>query len=174
MNNWPQLRQIISVLMIFMLLLQFTGCYSTRIISTSEFESSDTYIMHGQKSIYNVSDVVVSNGILSGKLDYSRKTYSKANETNIYLLSDSVLKINNDRISLPVDGITKIEQKVLDPRKTKNLTTILIVAVSVGLVVGAVVGAGAIIGNLINRIKVPSTMPTTINEHNSTGLCRNW
>jgi hypothetical protein len=156
MKKYSQLQKIISVLMFFILMIELTGCYSTRIISTSEFTVSDKYLIHIKNSTYSVDNVLISDGILSCKLDLSEKNYGNANKTHIYLSSDSVLKINNDLISVPVGSITKIEQKVPDPRKTRTLTTVLIVAGSVGVIAGLSV---LLINSLVNSL-TPSVEPT--------------
>jgi hypothetical protein len=134
MKKRPQVEQIISVLIIFILLLQLSGCYSTRVISLSDIHASDKYYVQSKKSTYPVlSNVDISNGVLSGKLDYGKRNYGKEIVNHIFVMSDSLIKINNDLISIPVNGISKIEQKVPDPAKTLTLTTVIIIG---GIAVG--------------------------------------
>ena len=145
MEKHSQPRRIISVLMSFILMIEFTGCYTTRVISAPEIGSSGKYLVHCKNSKYQVNDIVISNGILSGKLNLSGENYGSVNKTNIYVSSDSVIKINDGLISLPVSSITKIEQKVHDPGKTKTLTAILIVSGCVA----AAVGIYALVANFV-------------------------
>lgn len=129
--------------MIFMLLMQFTGCYSTRIIPLSDIKASDKYDLHSKNSTYpTFSNAEVTDGILSGKLFLSKRNYGREDITHIYVLSDSVIQINNDNISIPTNRITKIEHKIYDPaittiNATKTIGTVLAVIGGVTSAVGA-------------------------------------
>jgi hypothetical protein len=119
--------------------IEFTGCYSTRILTTSEITPSDYYLIHSKKSTYLSYNDTISDGILSGKLDFNNKNFNDPRVTHIFLSSDSLLTINNDQISLPVNSVKEIKQRVHDPGKTKTLKTVLIVAACIGAVTGLVV-----------------------------------
>jgi phosphate/sulfate permease len=154
MKKYSQLQNIIATLMIFIFMIEFTGCYSTRIITSSDIKSSEICFIHGQKINCKISETIIADGILSGKLEMSEKKYGDAGETHIYLSSDSAFKINENLISLSVGSITKIEQKVPDPRKSKILITVLVVAgcaLTVGLIV-IIVNAAKSLGNDIGDI----------------------
>jgi hypothetical protein len=142
MDERVQLKQIISVLMIFILLIQFTSCESTKIIQLSDIKVSDKYDIHSEKTLYpTFSNGIVSDGLLSGKLFLSKRNYGRENITHIYVSSDSVVQINNDLISIPINSITKIEhQRAYDPGKT--LKNVAIFTVIVGITVAAAL-AGA-------------------------------
>jgi Outer membrane protein beta-barrel domain len=114
MKKYSQIQKIVSVLMIFLLLMQLSGCYSTKIISSSTLPIADSikcsYTVHCHNSNYMLEKVIISNGILSGKIDTTGNYYIK-NRVHIYLLSDSVMKINTGYIlSIPLDGIEKVEK----------------------------------------------------------------
>jgi hypothetical protein len=165
MKKYSEFQKFISVLMLFILMLEFTGCYSTKIISTSDISSSEMYVIHLKKVAFSVYEVEISDSLLTGKLDLNKMKHASGNRTHIYLSVDSVLKVNNDNVSLPVKSIAKIEQKIPDRHKTRVLTTCLIVAGGVGVGIGIIALAiGAF--NAIYEIAYPSD--------NSTGCCSNW
>ena len=114
------IKQISSVLMIFMLLLQFTGCYSLKIITVSDIKASDIYDIHSEKTLYTTfSNAVVSDSLLSGKLLLDKSNSGTKTNTHIFILSDTVIQLKNNLISIPINRITKIEHEVYDPVKTK-------------------------------------------------------
>jgi hypothetical protein len=160
MEKFSLPQKIISVLMCLILMLEFSGCYSTRIISTSEITASDKYLIHCNNSTYSVDKVGISNGILSGKPDFSENNHGSAKKTHIYLSANAPLKINNDLISVPVSCVTKIEQYVPEPGKT---ATLIILFTAVGIGIG--IGSWVLISNLIMDITTANT---------STIFCSNW
>ena len=164
MKKDSELQKAISVLMLFILLIEFTGCYSTKIIPTSDISFSDSYVVHCEKASYPVYDVEIADSILTGKIDLNKMKSGTIDRTHIYLSADSVLKFNNDIISFPVQYISRIEQKVPDAGKTKNLTTILIVAGCVGFGVGMIV--------LISSVTINAAANSIINTLNNTNGCK--
>jgi hypothetical protein len=168
MKKHVQLQKAICVLMSFILMLEFTGCYSTRILSTSEISSKEKYSIHSKNSVYYADNAVITDGILSCKLDFSKRDYSNSHRTHIYLSSDSLLRITSDLIFIPISSISKIEQKEKDKAKTHALTFILIAA-GIGLGVGLVF----VIGDMI---KIFADIPVIANggTNSSTGFCSNW
>jgi hypothetical protein len=124
--------------MIFILMIELTGCYSTRIVASSDIKPSEICFIHGQRADYHISDVVISDGILSGKTGSVKKDKGNKNINHIYISSDSVVKIENNILNVPVWSITKIEQRVPDPEKTKELKTALIVGCSALTVLGII------------------------------------
>lgn len=125
MNRHTQFQKIISFLMIFILLIQLSGCYSYKIISSSDLPHPNSYeytfIINDQNTRYVLENTVISNGIFIGKLS-SGNLYIKG-KINVYLSSDTVMKINPENIlSTPLDGIAKVEIKKLETGKTVLLT----------------------------------------------------
>jgi hypothetical protein len=117
MKKYSQIQKIISALMMFLLLIQLSGCYNYKIISSSTLPLADSikcsYTVHCHNSNYMLEKVIISNGILSGKIDTMGNYYK--NRVHIYLLSDSVMKINTGYIlSIPLDGIKKVKIAKLD------------------------------------------------------------
>jgi hypothetical protein len=120
MGKKTHLKQIISVWMSLMVILQLTGCYSTKIITVSDIKASDICDIHSEKTLYTThSNIVISDSLLSGKLLLGKSNSGTETNTHIYILSNTVITINNDLISLPINRIIKIEHEVYDPVKTK-------------------------------------------------------
>ena len=165
MKRDSELQKVISAFMLFVLLIEFTGCYSTKIIPTSDLTSSTSYMIHCKKASYPVYNVEIADSILTGKIDIMKMKSGTGDKTHIYLTADSVLKFNNDMISFPVQYISRVEKKVPDTRKTRTLTTFLIVAGCVGLGIGLI----ALTVSLANSA-VEVMYPTD----GSTGFCTNW
>jgi hypothetical protein len=137
MIKYSKTHKFISVLIIFNLLIQISGCVSTSVISASDFPVSGefNYRVNGQKSSFLLENAVISNRILSGKINYSKSTQI-ARVVNLYLSSDSVIKLDTGQIlSIPVDSIVKVEKTVFSPAKTILLvgsifTTIVVIMLS--------------------------------------------
>jgi hypothetical protein len=138
MKTHLKLQKFIATLMIFILMIEFTCCYSSRIVTSSDIKSSESCSILGKKIKYHISDAIISDGILSGKISSVLKSKGKINKNYIYVSSDSVVKIENNILSVPVSSITKIEQKIPDPKKTKQLKTALIVGCSSLTVLGVI------------------------------------
>jgi len=139
-----QLQKVISVLMSFIMMAEFSGCYTQRILSTSDISSGSYFLIHCQEAVYPAYNTIISDEILTGSLDFNKPDLKYPNNIHIYLISDSSLRINNDRFTLPVTAIKEIRQSVRDQKKTRILTALLIVGASAGIVVGltiALVGA---------------------------------
>jgi TM2 domain-containing membrane protein YozV len=98
-----------------MTFLHITGCYSAKFINKTDLPvSGGNYSFHGKKSTYPfVKNAVISNGRISGKVDLGEGNYSIDEKFRIYISNDSLIRINNDEISIPLDGITKI---IIDSR----------------------------------------------------------
>ena len=125
MIRHTQFQKIISFLMIFILMIQFSGCYSYKIISSSDLPHPNSYeytfIIFGQNSRYVLENTVISNGIFSGKINSDRQNIK--GKINVYLSSDTVMKINPENIlSVPLDGIVKVEIKKIETGNTVLLT----------------------------------------------------
>jgi len=139
MKKYSQIQKIISALMIFLLLIQLSGCYSSKIISSSVLPLPDSikcsYIIHSQNSKYLLENTIISNGILCGRIDTVGDYRQLGKKIHLYLLSDTVMKINSEKIlTIPLDGIAKVKMTKFDV-----LVTIFFVGVS-ALVIFTIVG----------------------------------
>jgi hypothetical protein len=119
MKRYSQIQKSISVLMIFILLIQLSGCASYRVIPNSDLPDYSNYkhIVHSENTKYPLESVAVSQGLLTGKVNFNQP--DKRNTINVYSSSDSVIKIDTENIlSLPLDGIAKVKvPKILVPKE---------------------------------------------------------
>jgi len=139
MKEYSQFQKIFAVLMIFLVSIQLSGCYSSKIISSSVLPLPDSikcsYIIHCQNSKYLLENTTISNGILCGRIDTVRDYRQLGKKIHVYLLSDTVMKINTEKIlTIPLNGIAKVEMTKVDV-----LVTIILVGVS-SLVIFTIVG----------------------------------
>jgi hypothetical protein len=139
MKEFTQLQKIISVLMIFGVMIEFTGCYSARPISTNEIMPTDKNLIHTSKYNYPVDSVKISDGVLTGKVDMSNKDYKGIVKNNIYLFSDTAVKFNNDIITIPLDKVSTVERMLPDQKKTRN-AIIVTSAIGAGILVIVITG----------------------------------
>lgn len=120
--------QQVSVILIFILLPELTGCYSIKLLSSNDIVPATSYVVHADKKItyrtYNMSlkDSMISGDIYFGKPERGEKIYAR-----IYLSSDSTLKVINEKINFPLSSVKEITQLVYDEGKTKTLKKILII-----------------------------------------------
>ncbi len=120
--------------MAFIILIDFSGCYTQKILTTDDMTSPDNYLIHNKMSAYATNINTISDGILSGKLDFNTSNLTDSKYLHLYLLSDSSFIIKNDQFTLPVSSIKEIKQRVHDQKKTRTLTTVLIVVASIGAI----------------------------------------
>jgi len=140
MKTCSQLQRIFSVLMSFVILTEFSGCYTTRVYNTSDINPEGYYMIHANSAIYPAWNTLVSDGILSGNLDFNIRNFSDPRYIHIYLDSDSSFAVNNDRFYLPLNSVKEINQRYRDTKKTRTLVIVLVVGASVGLLTALTIG----------------------------------
>ncbi len=143
MKNSSQFQKPLSVLMIFVVIMQSSGCYSTKLISRAEIPPPSSgkyfYIIHGQKSKYQIMYVKFSADSLSGLIvkTYKGKKDVDGNKIHIYHSSDSLLSINDGKnLVISFNNIDKVETEKISAGKTILLTAG--VAVIIILIVGLI------------------------------------
>jgi len=115
-KEYSQIQKSISLLMIPILLLNLSGCYTTKIISKTDLPLPDSdkfaYVVHSEKWKFLLEKSKISKGILSGKIEQTipYKTFVAGKNIHLYLSSDSVIKIENgESLSIPINEVTKVE-----------------------------------------------------------------
>jgi len=116
MKGFSQIQKFISLLMIFYLLLYFSGCHSTKIISKSDLlipnSSKYFYLVHCEQLKYLLEKSTISNDTLSGKIIkiYADNSNDKGKIIHLYLLSDSVVSMDKkgEHLSVPLNGIAQV------------------------------------------------------------------
>jgi hypothetical protein len=133
MKKHSQFQKSLSVLMLFLLLIQFSGCVSSRVLTVNELPVSSAlnYVIRFQTAHYPIDSAVLTNGIFSGKLSSENPSH-KRGTVNLYLSSDTSLKISSENVlSIPVSAIEKIKEVKPSAGKTLLLVSGLIVALVV-------------------------------------------
>jgi hypothetical protein len=112
MNEISEFKKFISVILIFVILIQMQGCVSTKIInSVADIPVSEkyTYILHTPTTRYQLLNAGFSDGIISGNL-VNGKHAQTVDKVHLYLQADSLLKFNSDMtLVLSVDKVSKIK-----------------------------------------------------------------
>jgi hypothetical protein len=138
MKKYSEVHKIIAVILIFGLLIEFSGCYSVREISTSEILPGDKNLIHSKNFAYTADSVSIFEGILTGKLDLSFKDYGNEIKNHIYVASDTAVKINQNIIIVPLAEILRIECTAPDQDRTKNIAKTAIIIGGVVVITGAI------------------------------------
>jgi hypothetical protein len=95
------------------MLSQFSGCIGFKNISRNELPSFQFsnyhYTINCKNSKYPIESAIISNGILSGKVDF--KHSYRRNSIQVFVSSDTVIKINKGNIlSIPLESVTKVKK----------------------------------------------------------------
>jgi hypothetical protein len=129
MKKYSQSLVSLSVLMIFILLLQLTGCYSTRVISASDlvlpYSEKYSYVIHTPDSKYLLIDASISSDTIFGRIN-KLESGGRGDKVRIYLSSDSLFKNNMDSlVKIPLDNIVKVVDA-----KFSTMGTIMLIPVA--------------------------------------------
>lgn len=132
-GGYSQTQKIISIILIFIILIEFSGCASTRTVSSvADLPRSGEYyyFVHVQNEKYELQDVLISDGILSGKINNDR--FSKAgNKIHFYIASDTVVQISTEgMLYVHVNDISDIEVV----KASSGKTTLLVLGSFLGLI----------------------------------------
>ncbi|MDX9948516.1 MAG: hypothetical protein RBS38_14240 [Bacteroidales bacterium] len=139
MKKYSQFLESLSVLMIFVLLLQLTGCRSTRVISASDLvllnSEKYSYVIHTPDSKYFLNNASISSDTLYGRIT-TKESAILGNEVRLYLPADSLLKVNTYSLAaIPLDNIVKSEDVKFSKKKTIVLGAISIsVVIAIGII----------------------------------------
>lgn len=137
-NKNSRLQEIISILLIFIMLINLSGCVSSKILSKSDLPVSGIwpYKIQCRNTNFLLNDVKISNGQLSGKVE-EVGSIRYANIVKIYLTSDSVVKINEDKIlTVPCDSITKVRMV-----KASTVKTFFLIAGATAVVIAIMISS---------------------------------
>ena len=111
MKKYSPFLESLNVLVISMLMLPLTGCYSTRTISASDlalpYSEKYSYVIRTPDSKYLLNNASIASDTLYGRIS---KTESgvRGNKVRLYLSSDSLLKVNAfSLVALPLNNIDK-------------------------------------------------------------------
>ena len=111
MKKHSPFSETLNILVISILMLPLTGCYSTRTIPASElalpYSEKYSYVIRTPDSKYLLNNASISSDTLYGRIS---KTESgvRGNKVRLYLSADSLLKVNTySLVAIPLNSIDK-------------------------------------------------------------------
>jgi hypothetical protein len=120
MKKYKEYQKVVSMLLSFLMIITTSGCISTRSLPKNDIQSSNKslYFLHGPHSLYKITNATISEGILSGSIDYVVSPVSKTKSIHIYAAPDSSIIKNGDRVQVQFKNIVKVEDYQVDGVKT--------------------------------------------------------
>ncbi len=120
MRAYNEYQKIVALFLAGLIMLMFSGCYSLRGIPKGEIQyaGGKHYYIHGTNSSFQINNVSISDGVLSGSLAYLAESPKKKDVINLYVAPDSAIKKNGSIISIPFENIAKAELNKVDGSKT--------------------------------------------------------
>lgn len=120
MRKYKEYQKAVSVLLSFIMLISTSGCFSLRSLPKNDMQSTNksTYFLHGPHSSYKLTNTSISDGILSGSIDYVVSAVPKVKRIHIYAAPDSAIIKTGDRLQVPFKNIVKVEDYTFNGVKT--------------------------------------------------------
>ena len=112
MNSYNKINKFITLFLLSILMISSTGCYSIKELSKNDIQNvqKKIYFIHEPHCSYQLTDVTIIDGLLSGRLDSQNTSHKKSFMIHIYLASDSsIMKIGNV-ISVQAINIVRAEE----------------------------------------------------------------
>jgi len=124
------------MLLIFLVLLLFSGCYTYKDAPGSDLTDSGKYFyeIYTGNATYKLDNTEISDGILTGKIVGMS---SRTQKIKIFLTSDSLVSVNQNKIlSVPVNQIAKVQKPEINGFSTAICIIIVIAAlvITIGIV----------------------------------------
>ena len=120
MRKFNRFQKTLAWVLSFLVILQFSGCYTVKKMPRSELGYSDRkyYYIHGQNTSYQITGTSLSDGVLSGRIAGVTETPEKGQVIHIYVAPDSAVRVNGDVISISSANIAKMEIADIDVGRT--------------------------------------------------------
>jgi hypothetical protein len=130
MNRYNQLQKFTAQLLLPLMIIFTSSCYSTRELSRNDIQSAKKkiYLIHESGSIYQLTNVAFADGLLYGKTDSQSISHKKSFLINIYLVPDSSVIKSGNIISVRNTIIEKADIYKLNPGKTSALAGAICIA----------------------------------------------
>jgi hypothetical protein len=118
--------------MIFILLIQFSGCYAYKVIPVSDLPKPVDYhyIIYYKEAKYQLDNVEISNDVISGKIDtafFNKSAFHKGKRVSLFLSPDMEIQILPDTIvNIPSSSIEKVRLSESSGAKTFGLVVLLL------------------------------------------------
>ena len=120
MKKYHDYQKVVSIFLSIILIISTSGCYSLKGLTRNDIQYANKtiYFIHGPNSYYKLTNVIISDGILSGSINYIVSNPDKAKTIDIYAAPDSAIKKNGDQVQVPFANIVKVEVYEIDGFKT--------------------------------------------------------
>jgi hypothetical protein len=120
MKKYYEYQKVVSVLMSFIIVLSTSGCYSLQSLTRHniQYANKTVYYLHGPSSFYKLTGATISDGILTGSIDYLVSNSAKAKTIHIYAAPESSIKKDGDTVKVAITNIVKAEVYNIDGFKT--------------------------------------------------------
>ena len=120
MKKYKEYQKVVSLLLSFLMIITTSGCFTLRGLTKNDIQYSNksAYFLHGPHSLYKIANPTISEGVLSGTIDYFVAPVSKAKSIHIYAAPDSSIVKTGDRVQVRFKNIVKVEDYELDGVKT--------------------------------------------------------
>jgi hypothetical protein len=131
MRKYNDYQKIAALFLSGLIVLLFSGCYSLRGIPKGEIQyaAGKHYYIHGVNSSFELNNVVISNGVLTGRITHLPAPEKKKEIVHLYVAPDSAIHMNGETISIPFENIAKAEINKVEWTKT--------LIISSGIAIGA-------------------------------------
>jgi hypothetical protein len=130
MKKYPEYLKVVSVLLVFVLIISTNSCTMTKNLPLNEMAGLNEryYVLHGPTSYYKLSNIKLSNGILTGTINYTVTNPNETGTVGIYAAPDSSIKKIGEQVQVPYTNIVKVEKYELDGLKvlTGTISTLAI------------------------------------------------
>jgi hypothetical protein len=120
MKKYYEYQKAVSIILSFILIISTSGCYSVRGLTRNDIQYTNKTIfyLHGPTSYYKLSKPTISEGNLTGNIDYVASSPEKIKTIHIYAAPDSSIKKIGDLVNVPFANIVKVEEYSIDGLKT--------------------------------------------------------
>lgn len=122
MRKFNDFQKGVSIMLSFILIISNSGCSSLQALNMQEIQNANktTYLLCGPSSTYKLINAKISNGVLTGTIDYRVYKPEKAKAMYIYVAPDSSMKKNGDQVQVPFANIAKVETSQFDGLRTAS------------------------------------------------------
>lgn len=120
MKKYYEYQKVIAVLLSFLLIILTSGCYSLRGITRQDIQyaNKNVYFLHGPTTFYKLRNAIITDGLLTGTIDYVISSPAKTETVHIYAAPDSSIRKTGDRVQVPFSNIVNVEVYKIDGLKT--------------------------------------------------------
>jgi hypothetical protein len=120
MKKYYEYQKVTAVLLSFILIISSSGCFTLHGISREDIQyaNKNVYFLHGPTSFFKLRNAIISDGLLTGTIDYVISTPAKDETVHIYAAPESSIRQTGDKVQVPFANIVNVEVYKIDGLKT--------------------------------------------------------